>query len=65
MKIIISAALRGATPKRAGNFLLIRGCADPVKEAADLLFHLLVLLKSRNLQFSDVIQVLQDRAVHQ
>lgn len=30
-------------------------------EAADLLFHLLVLLKARNLKFSNVIKVLKDR----
>ncbi len=30
-------------------------------EAADLFFHLLVLLKARNLSFSDVIQVLKER----
>jgi len=32
-----------------------------VNEAADLLFHYLILLKAKNMQLTDVIQVLEDR----
>jgi phosphoribosyl-ATP pyrophosphohydrolase/phosphoribosyl-AMP cyclohydrolase len=35
--------------------------AQLLSESADLLFHLMVLLRSRNLQLQDVVQVLAAR----